>query len=42
MEWRESYFNPLIKKEMMEKKMSETYEVPAKVSQVSEDQNTVK
>lgn len=30
-EEHEKYFNPLIKKEMMEKKMSETFEIPSKI-----------
>lgn len=30
-EQQEKYFNPLIKKEIMEKKMSETFEVPCKI-----------
>lgn len=31
LEEEEKYFNPLIRKEMMEKKMSETFEIPCKV-----------
>nr|CAB3263688.1 protein MCM10 homolog [Phallusia mammillata] len=31
MEKQEEYFNPLIKKEMMEEKMADTFEMPAKV-----------
>lgn len=32
MERQENYFNPLIKKEMMELKMQETFEVGTKVT----------
>ena len=31
MERQETYFNPLIKKEMIEQKMAETYEILTKV-----------